>query len=134
VGGIVSLVLGSLMLFKSPDPAIRVSLEVVAAMAVFAALVVGFLVSVVLKAHRRQVQTGLEGLIHERGVARSSLAPRGKVFVHGEIWEAASRQAVAAGEPVEVVGVDGRMLVVEPRRESTVVASVPVPGDWQKEA
>jgi membrane-bound serine protease (ClpP class) len=60
------------------------------------------------------VRTGIEGLLHERGVARSELAPSGKVFVHGELWDAAAEQPVAAGESVEVVAVRGMTLAVRP--------------------
>ncbi len=50
--------------------------------------------------------------MHEQGTARSPLAPRGKVFVHGEIWDAVAEEPVAAGEPVEVVGIEGLTLKV----------------------
>lgn len=116
VGGLVSLVLGSLMLFDTPDPALRVSLSVIATVTAAAAVVAFFLATLGVRAQRRQVQTGLEGLVHERGVARSPLAPRGKVFVHGEIWDAVADGEVAAGQPVEVVAAEGLVLRVQPVR------------------
>ena len=58
----------------------------------------------VLRAHRQPRRTGREGMVSERGVARTDLAPRGKVSVHGEIWDAVSEAPVAAGQQVEVVG------------------------------
>lgn len=112
VGGIVALVLGSLMLFDSPEPALRVSRDVIASLTVFAALIVGFLAYMALRVFKQQVRTGAEGLVHEQGTARSPLAPRGKVFVHGEIWQAVADEPVAAGEPIEVVAVDGLTLKV----------------------
>jgi len=112
--GVVSLVIGSLMLFKSPDPALRVSLEMVVTAAGTAIVVVLFLMFQVLRAHRAQVRTGIEGMIHERGRAQSDLSPRGKVFVHGEIWDAESEAPALRGEPVEVVAVDGMWLKVRP--------------------
>ncbi len=117
VAGIVSLVLGSLLLFRSADPAIRVSLDVVVATAAFALVVVAFMTLMSIRAHRRQVRTGAEGLVHERGVARTELAPRGRVFVHGEIWDAVAEGSVGAGEPVEVVAVEGLTLRVRPATE-----------------
>ena len=51
----------------------------------------------------------------ERGVARTDLSPRGKVFVHGEIWDAVAEAPVQAGQQVEVVGIDGLLLRVQPR-------------------
>ncbi len=112
VAGVISLIIGSLMLFKSPDPAIRVSLDVILSVALFAAVVVGFLTFMVVRAHKQQVRTGSEGLINERGIARSDLDPRGKVFVHGEIWDAESEDAVKSGDPIAVEAVEGMLLRV----------------------
>lgn len=112
VAGVASLILGSMMLFKSVDPAIRVSMDIILSVAAFALVVVGFLTFMVVRAHRHQVTTGAEGLIHERGVARSELTPKGKVFVHGEIWNAVAEGVVPAGQPIEVVGMDGMTLRV----------------------
>src|SRR6185503_8127030 len=113
-GGVVSLVLGLMMLFKSADPAIRVSLELIVGLAVVAAAVVAFLATMVFRAHGRRAATGREGMVSERGVARTDLAPRGKVSVHGEIWDAVSEAPVAAGQQVEVIGIDGLLLRVQP--------------------
>jgi membrane-bound serine protease (ClpP class) len=117
VAGIISMVIGSLMLFKTTDPAIRVSLDVVISMAVFTAIVVAFLVSMVVRTHRSQVTTGAEGLINKRGVARTEIAPRGKVFVHGEIWDAVAANPIPAGTPIGVVAVEGMVLRVRPATE-----------------
>jgi membrane-bound serine protease (ClpP class) len=115
VGGVVSLVLGSLMLFKSAEPALRVGRDVIAAVAVFALLVVTFLLTMALRARRQPVTTGAEGLLIETAVARTALAPRGKVFVHGELWDATSEQAVQAGQTVRVLAVEGNLLRVAPK-------------------
>jgi len=133
VAGIVALVLGSLFLFKTAEPALRVSLNVIVTLATFAALVVGFLSFMVWRAHSIPVRTGREGLLHEHGTAQTALAPTGKVFVHGEIWDAvlegwegweagktgeggAGIGRVAVGEPVEVVRIEDFTLTVRPRR------------------
>lgn len=116
LAGVVSLVLGSLMLFKSADPALAVSLQVIAAAAGSAMVVVLFLMFQVLRTHRRQVRTGIEGMVHERGRARTALDPTGKVFVHGEIWEAVADRTIEAGQPIEVTGVDGMVLEVRSHR------------------
>ncbi len=120
VAGVVSLVLGSLMLFKTPEPALRVSVELIAMLSAFALLVVGFLAFMALRAQRTPVRTGVEGLVHEVGTARSPLNPRGKVFVHGEIWDAVAEEPVAAGESVEVVAVRNLTLAVRRRQDSLV--------------
>lgn len=119
VAGIVSLVLGSLMLFKSPEPALRVSLDVIVSLTLVSAAVVGFLTYMVLRTHQLPVRTGIEGLLHEHGIARTRIAPRGKVFVHGEYWDAVADEPVAPGEPVEVVGVEDFLLKVRPRRTAS---------------
>ena len=120
VAGLVSLVLGSMMLFKSADPAIRVGTDVIFAAVLFTGVVVTLLMTMVIRAHRLQVRTGLEGLINETGTARSELAPAGKVFVHGELWHAMSDVPsedgpIADGTPITVVAVDGMTLRVRPR-------------------
>ena len=125
VAGIVALVLGSLMLFKSPEPALRVSLNVIVTLATFSALVVGFLSYMVLRTHQLPVRTGVEGLASEVATARTPLTPRGKVFVHGEIWDAvleAGGRAVAAGEPVEVVNMQDLTLTVRPLRPAVTTS------------
>ncbi|HZF08437.1 MAG TPA: nodulation protein NfeD [Thermoanaerobaculia bacterium] len=121
VAGIIALVLGSLFLFKTAEPALRVSLNVIVTLATFAALVVGFLSFMVWRAHSIPVRTGREGLLHEHGTAQTALAPAGKVFIHGEIWDAVSENGgpVAAGEPVEVVRIEDFTLTVRPRRPAS---------------
>lgn len=121
VAGVVCLVLGYVMLFETADPALRVSLEVIVTLVLFTLAVVGFLLTYALRARRAPVRTGLEGLVHEVGTARSALAPRGKVFVHGEIWDAVSDVPVAPGEPVEIVGVRNFTLSVRPRRPDAAI-------------
>ena len=69
-----------------------------------------------LRIRRVPVRTGLEGMIHELGTARSALAPQGKVSIHGEIWNAVAEEPVAAGETVQVTGVRNLTLAVRPFR------------------
>lgn len=116
VAGVFCLALGGLMLFKTPDPALRVSVQLIVTLAVLSLAVAGFLAALSLRMRRAPVRTGQEGLLHEQGVARSALAPRGKVFVHGELWDAVAGEPVGQGERVEVVGVEGLTLSVRPVR------------------
>jgi membrane-bound serine protease (ClpP class) len=116
VAGVISLLLGSSMLFKTTEPALRVSRDVAITVALFAAAVAGVLVALALRARRLPVRTGLEGLRTETGIARSPLEPRGKVFVHGELWDARADQPVAAGEAVEILDVEGTVLRVRARQ------------------
>lgn len=130
VAGIVSLVLGSMFLFDSPEPALHASMSLVAMLATFAGVMVAFLAWMALRRNRLPVRTGKEGMMHERGTARTALDPAGKIFVHGEIWAAeieAAAGPIAAGEPVEVIGIENLILRVRsvgPRRP-TVVAAQP---------
>jgi membrane-bound serine protease (ClpP class) len=114
--GAISLLVGSLLLFSGPEPALRLGMEWITAMTLLTLAVMCGLLTVAWRVRRRPVRTGIEGLLHERGVARSELRPSGKVFVHGELWDAAAEQPVAAGEAVEVVAVLGMTLAVRPVR------------------
>lgn len=116
VAGVISLVLGSLMLFKTAEPALRVSISLIVTLALASLLVVGFLLTFALRARLRPVTTGREGLVGLSGTARSALAPQGKVLVFGEIWDAVAEDPVSSGEEVEVVRVDNMTLVVRRRR------------------
>ena len=119
VGGLICFVLGSLMLFETPIPDMRVSLGVVLPTALVVAGVTGFLLSRVVRAHRKQVLTGEEGLVGEVGKTLGELAPYGKVLVHGEYWDARSvGEAIAAGTPVRVLSVGQRRIDVEPAVKS----------------
>jgi membrane-bound serine protease (ClpP class) len=113
VGGVISLVLGSLMLFKTADAMLQVSLQLIASLVVFTVAVVGLMLFLAARAQREPVRTGAEGLLSERGKARTALAPRGKVFVHGELWDAVAAEPVAVGETVEITAV--RNLTLEVR-------------------
>lgn len=113
VGGVISFVLGSLMLFDGPIPDMRVSMGVVLPTAVVVAAVTGFLLTRVLRAHRERPMTGREGLVGDEGRAISELAPEGKVAVHGEYWDGrAVGGTIAAGASVRVVAVHDRKIDV----------------------
>ena len=73
-----------------------------------------FLVSLAVRARRNKVIMGDTALINTIGQARTQLAPAGKVFVHGEYWDAVSTVPVEPGANVRVVAVDGLKLRVEP--------------------
>jgi membrane-bound serine protease (ClpP class) len=114
MGGVGSLVLGSLILFRSPEPALRVSLGVIATFAGFFLAVTLLLLWLAVRNARNPVRTGREELLGARAVVRVALAPRGKVFVLGEWWNATSEVPVEVGAEVEIVSVDGMMLSVRP--------------------
>jgi len=113
-GGIVLLTLGGLLLVDAPIPEMRVRFLTAFAVSAPLGLITAFLMTLALKARRNKVVTGVQGLIGEVGVAQSDLAPQGKVFVHGEIWNAISATPVAVGARVVVRKVDGLQLEVVP--------------------
>ena len=114
VGGIGLMILGALLLVDAPIPEMRVRLVTALAVSVPIGLITVFLVGLVIKARRSKVVTGSQGLIGEIGVAQSALQPEGKVFVHGELWDAVSSANIAPGARVLVKRIDGLRLEVEP--------------------
>jgi membrane-bound serine protease (ClpP class) len=134
VGGLVSLVLGSLMLFRSADPALRVSVQLVAVLSALAVLAAALLMTLALRAQRHQVSTGSAGMVAKRAQARAAFGPgAGKVDVHGEIWNATSETPVSAGGIVEVLAVQGLTLRVRPlpdmQARSLDATAAPAPRD-----
>jgi len=114
IGGIVVMTLGGLLLVDAPIPEMRVHLVTALAVSIPLGVITVFLLNLALKARRNKIVTGAQGLVGETGVARTALSPQGKVFVHGELWDAVSSTPVAAGQSVVVRTVDGLQLRVEP--------------------
>jgi membrane-bound serine protease (ClpP class) len=114
IGGIVCMVLGGLFLVDGPIPQMRVNLLTAIAVSIPIGAIAVFLTALVLRARRGRVATGSEGMIGEIGFARTPLGPDGKVFVHGELWNAMTSSSIAEGTRVRVAGVNGLHLVVEP--------------------
>ena len=118
VAGIISLLLGSLMMFKDTGPDLKLSWRVILPTLI---LISGFFVLVAGLVFRAQIskpKTGSKGLVGEIGIVKKALAPEGKVFVHGELWNARSDKTVAEDAKVRVVNVVDLMLEVEPADES----------------
>ena len=113
-GGIVLLTLGGLFLVDAPIPEMRVHLATALAVSIPLGIITAFLMSIAVRARRNKVVTGEQGLIGEIGIAQTTLAPAGKVFVHGELWDAVSPVPIPAGERIVVRQVDGLTLRVEP--------------------
>jgi membrane-bound serine protease (ClpP class) len=113
-GGIVLLTLGGLLLVDAPIPEMRVHLLTALAVSIPFGMITVFLMSIAVRARRNKVVTGKQGLIGEIGIAQSPLSPTGRVFVHGELWDAVSTAPIPAGEQVVVRQVDGLTLRVDP--------------------
>lgn len=114
VGGIALLTLGGLLLVDSPIPEMRVHLLTALAISIPLGGITAFLMSIAFKARRNKVVTGEQGLVGETGVAQTPLSPAGKVFVHGELWDAIAAAPLPVGQLVVVRRVDGLTLLVEP--------------------
>ncbi len=115
VGGIISMIIGSLMLFKAPIPLLKISWSLVITASVTISLFFIFAVGMALRAQKRKITTGQEGLIGEQGKVVNEIPSghTGLVEVHGEIWHASSKQALTAGEKVIIKAVNGLLLNVE---------------------
>jgi len=114
VGGVASLLLGSLMLYQKGDTEMHIAWSVLIPTVVIISLFFLTVAGLVLRSHLRRSMTGAPGLVGERGVAYTDLKPEGQVFVHGEYWQAVSDEPVAAGDTVEVVKVINLKLYVKP--------------------
>lgn len=114
IGGIATLVIGALLLVDTPIPEMRVHLATALGVSIPLGGITVWLMSIALKARRNKVATGAEGLVGETGMAQTALSPSGKVFVHGEIWDAVASANVPLGNRVVVRKVDGLELRVEP--------------------
>lgn len=125
LGGIAAMILGSMMLINTPAPYMRISMGAIIGTAVGTAAFFLFVVGVGVKALRSRTTTGMEGLVGEIGVVRTRLAPRGQIFLRGELWNAASESEVEVGESVRVTGMDGLTLRVVHVQRATA-ASEPV--------
>ncbi|MFQ6070817.1 MAG: nodulation protein NfeD [Candidatus Aminicenantales bacterium] len=102
VGGIIAMVIGSIMLINAPIPELRPSLKFIIPVAVGISLIFIFLIYLAVRAHMSKAFTGKEGLVGEVGIAQTDLRPEGKVFVHGELWNARASENIPKGTEVEV--------------------------------
>jgi len=113
IGGVVALTLGGLFLVDGPIPEMRVHLSTALAISLPLGAITVFLMTIALKARIGKHISGAEGLIGEMGIAQSALTPGGKVFVHGEIWDATAASNVLEGARVVVNRVHGLRLEVD---------------------
>ena len=130
VGGIVALVIGSLMLIESPEEYMKISLAVVIPTAVFTAAFFAAIVGSGARAQFRKVKTGKEAMIGLTGVAETDISPdrTGRVIVEGELWTASALDGkISAGAPVEVVELSGLTVIVKPKRKEESDGEPPGP-------
>jgi len=113
VGGTISVLIGSVMLIENPTQYLRISWSVILPAVIFTAIFFLFALSMAIRAHRKKPTTGKEGLVGEKGEARTDIMPEGQVFLHGEIWNAISDEPIKKGEMVKVVSTEGLKIKVE---------------------
>jgi membrane-bound serine protease (ClpP class) len=114
VGGIISLVIGSLMLFETPDAAFRVSWSVMIPAVTIVSLFFVTVIAIAVKAQLRKTQGGKEGMVGEEGMAVADISPEGTVLIHGEFWSAVSDVAIPKGTKVRVISVEQLKVRVAP--------------------
>jgi membrane-bound serine protease (ClpP class) len=114
IGGVVSMILGSLMLIKSDAEFFQISWSVIVPVIITTAAVSLFIVGMGVRALRRSPQTGSEGMIGTVGVAKTALHPEGKLAIHGELWDAVSDTPIEPGASATVLRVEGLTLHVTP--------------------
>ncbi|OGP56466.1 MAG: serine protease [Deltaproteobacteria bacterium RBG_13_52_11] len=113
IGGVISLLLGSIMLIDSPAEFLRISfVNVILPVVVVSAGFFLFALTMVVRAHRRRPTTGKEGLIGKTGVATIDLKPEGVVEIRGELWNAVAEEEIKAGEKIQVEEMEGMKVKV----------------------
>jgi membrane-bound serine protease (ClpP class) len=117
IGGLVSMVIGMLILIDAPDPAVQVGLSTALGLALPFGVIFMILLFALLRSYTQKVSTGDEGMIGLIGTADSDIFLSGRVKVRGEYWAARSASPIAAGKPVKVLAVENLTLNVEEAKE-----------------
>jgi len=117
IGGLISLTLGSIMLFEDVGVSLRLMLPTIVLVGGFFVVVAGL----AFRAYQTRPRGGTDGLLGEIGDVREAIAPEGLVFVHGELWRAVSRERLEPGDKAEVTGVKGLMLTVRKAQGEPIV-------------
>jgi membrane-bound serine protease (ClpP class) len=120
LGGIIAMLLGSVMLIKTDVEFLQISWMVILPVVALAAGITFFLVGIGVRAMRRPAVTGREELIGMVGIVTTALTPLGQLAVHGELWQAVSDLPLNPGEEAEVTGIEGLRLSVKPVRKKGV--------------
>ena len=114
VAGIVSLLLGSIMLFDSGDPGMRVSWRVLIPTLVLISGFFVFVAGLVFKSQVTTPRTGAAGIVGEVGIVKKAIMPDGKIMIRGELWKAIAKEPIPEGTRVRVLNLENLVLEVEP--------------------
>jgi len=124
VGGLIALTFGSLILVDSPEPYLQISRSVIAATVLVCASVISLVLFFVVRVQKTRFVSGLEGMIGERGQAVTALDPRGRVYVHGEYWDAHAEETIASGSEIEIVRSEANLkLLVRAVKDNSTVST-----------
>jgi membrane-bound serine protease (ClpP class) len=118
LGGIIAMIVGASMLVEGPIPELRIHLATTIAVTLPLAAIMIFLLRLAIASRKMKTITGEEGMIGELGLAKSDVHLKGRVFVHGESWNASSAVPIAAGASVRIVKVQGLKVEVEEEKRS----------------
>jgi membrane-bound serine protease (ClpP class) len=110
-GGIISFIVGALMLFKTPGMSVSWTVFIPMLIIFIGVVVVGLVLAI--KTRLTKPRTGDQGLIGEVGTALETFRLRGQILVHGEVWKAITNEKIKKGEEVRVVGIDGLKLRIQ---------------------
>jgi membrane-bound serine protease (ClpP class) len=117
IGGMIAMIIGSLMLFESPGAFVRLSVYLILPAVIATALFFSLTISLALKAHRRKPVTGKEELVGMEGTAKTDISGEGgMVFLHGELWSAFSGEPIAKDDRVVVEEVSGLRIKVRKKQ------------------
>jgi membrane-bound serine protease (ClpP class) len=124
VGGLIALTFGSLILVDSPEPYLQISRSVIAATVLICASVISLVLFFVVRVQKTRFVSGLEGMIGERGQAITALDPRGRVYVHGEYWDAHAEETIDSGSEIEIVHSEANLkLLVRAVKDNSTVST-----------
>ena len=126
-GGVIAMVLGAVMLIDTDMPELSINWATAIGVTLPLAAITVFLLQLAVRSFRVKVVTGRRGMIGEVGVAKTDVHAKGRVFVHGEWWNASSDMPIRSGAPVQVVGVDDLKLRVKPQSDEAPAAGSPAP-------
>ncbi len=114
IAGIISLFLGSIMLFDTGDPNMRVSWHVLIPTLVLISGFFVFVAGLVFKSQVTTPRTGAAGIVGEVGIVKKAIMPDGKILIHGELWNATAKEPISEGTRVRVLNLENLVLEVEP--------------------
>jgi membrane-bound serine protease (ClpP class) len=115
IGGVVAFVIGSVLLFDKGVPGFEIARSLIGGMALAAGVIMLLMVSVFMRARKRQVATGVEQMLLDTAIALNDFDASGLVDIHGETWRAVTQTPISKGQRLKVLRVDGLTLEVAPK-------------------